>query len=799
MRLFWQGACEMVLRILVVILSLLCLAPNTKGAQLYLVQKGASASLVFTSSRRVTYQIKEPHPGKVIVFLKGLKLKAKKRAPINIPTIKSIEIRSDSKGSYITLELPPHYTVKTKESFPPFKLILTPVVMSTEDMIKRMLKQLYDKGECPTFLANFPRLNPKTLSMKELIEFNRMKLTCAEKTGFYPQALEAITLLMRLLPEPEKERLWVKKIAILLKMKDYENTLAEGKLFIQKYTDPLSDLVIAYMARALIRLDRIDDAIVLLKDALKRHPDSPYIDYLYLELGRAYYKKGNFVATYLLLDKVYSHNKKLLESDAEAFFMYGSSTYRVNFKEKARKILLRAFNLHPTGETAAKCLALLGQIYADRNQWKLAEWFYTLCMRLFPDTKAAAASKIKLAEHYEQTGNYRKALNLYTEAEIMYSHMPDILEVALYKKGVMLLRLGKYEEAIQAFKDFIVRVPQSSYLQKVEQYIEEAEFRIAERSFKQKRWEEAVRLLTTFAIRYPQNPFTPQAIKLAGEALVNIVEDKTTRGDCAGIVLFWDTYKNFFPKKANRGIPLFHVTQCLMKKNRSKEAISLMEWIEKNIGTAFPKRKELFTYLVHYYYDTDQYKKAQKAAETLVSVSKASDTPDVHQILAELYFLNGRYQKMLNILSKMEREKAPPRYTVLGHFYKAFYLLEQKKREKGEKELENFVRAKRSLEYYRDKYKLAHILLARMAYNDGKKKESFKRYLTYLNIFPKDTVFTPEALFMVGWINPKVRNPFWNICLAKFPNSHWSKEIKAFELAGAIKDEAERAIGSGKH
>lgn len=377
--------------------------------------------------------------------------------------------------------------------------------------------------------------------------------------------------------------------------------------------------------------------------------------------------------------------------------------------------------------------------------------------------------------------------------------MPDIIEVTLFKKGLMLLRLGKYQEAIQAFNDFMIKVPQSPYIQKAEQYIEEAEFRIAEKKFKEKNWEEAVKLLTQFAIRYPQNPFTPKAIKLAGQALVNIVEDKITRKDCAGILFFWDNYKNFFPKKEKKGLPLFHVSQCLMVKNRKQEAVKLLEWIETNVGVDFPKRKELFSYLAHYYYDTDQYQKAEKTAKTLVGLSSAKETPDVHQLLVQLYFLKENYPEMLKIIQKMEKEGAPEKYSILNSFYVGLYLIDTGKKKEGQNRLDSFIKSRKAMANYLDRYKYSVILLGRMYFNEGRKDKAFKKYLFFANAFTSDNNYTPESLFMLGWIKPEVRPIFWNMCLNRFPKSHWAREIKAFNLAGEIKDEARKAIGNRSH
>ncbi len=770
--------------------------PEAFSAELYLVKEGKTSKIVFTSATRVRYEIKEPSNGVVHIILRNVRLKRLTRRKLSDPVIKSIEIKPLRDASLVVVTLLPTYYLQVKESYPPFKLVFTPAPLSQQQMIKTMLKRLYSQGKCSTFLANFGRLSVARLTRKEAVAFYKMRLNCAEDERYWNDVVYSAEMLMRLVTDDkERESIWLKKIKALFASKMYEETLAEGKLFIDKYKDYNADLAGAYMAEAMIKLGRIDDAIILLKNLIKLHPDSPYLSNMYKALAKAYYLKSNFLASYMLMDKVYLNNRKLAESDSEAMFVYGNSAYRLGFKGKAKKILERTFNLHPSSKEAAKALAVLGQIFADRGNWKVAEWFFRQCIRMFPNSKAAAISKIKLAEHYESLGRYREALNLYTEAEILYPNMPKIIEVALYKKGLMLLRLGKYEEAIQTFKDFILRVPQSRFVQDAEKYIEEAEFLIAKRAYKQKRLEEAVKLLTQFAVRYPQNPHTKEAIELAGKALVEIVEDKYTRKDCAGILLFWDTYRNFFPMKVKSGLVTFHIAKCMLNNFRQGEAIQLFEWIEKNLGLKFPKRKELLSYLASYYFDRQDFKKAKEIAEELVSISTAKEFPEIHMRLLKLYFTQGEYKKMLDLSVKMEKEKAPRKMLVYIFFLRALKDFEEGNRKGAYIQLRLFAKKKLALLEYPDRYQYAIVMLARMDYNDNNVDLAYKRYLWYFNAFPRGR-YTDEALFMLGYISEKMRETFWNLCLKRYPNSHWSKEIRALRLAEEIYHEARGAAGN---
>ncbi len=791
MHILWKRAREALPWLLVLLIT-----TGARSAEIFLVKppKGKSR-IVFTATRKIPYVIKQEVPGRCTLYLHGVRLRARKIAQIQDPYFRKIVLIPQRGRTVVKIYLVPGYILRPEESYPPFKLVLVPEKVKPQDLIKNMLKKLYREGKCDIFIYNYNRLLTSRLTMKELVDFTKMHLNCSLEEKQWTLALADIELLRKLnISDEEKERLWLKKIELLLKVKNYDEALAEGKLFIGKYSDPLSDLAAAYMSEALLKLDRVDDAILLLKRAIKARPNSPYRYYLYRQLAKAYYRKRNFLGAYLPLKIIYQQARKVLEEDPEALYDYGSSAYRIGNLEEAKKILLRCFNLYPTSEEAAKCLALLGEIYAKKNNWKVALWFYKECTRLFPQTKAAAVSKIKMADYMERIGRYRDALNLFTEAEILYPNMKDIVEYALYKKGLMLLRLGRYEEAIQTFKDFMLKAPRSKYIQQAEKYIEECEFRIAERNFKKKRWEEALKLLAQFAMKYPQNPFTPKAIKLAGEALVNIVEGKYSRNDCFGLLFFWNNYKNFFPRKVKKGMPLYHVALCMVKQNQLPQAVSLMEWIRKNIGPQFPEWMKLLKFLANYYFDTENYKKALPIAMDIIGNSTAEETPVIHFKAMRLFFAQGNYRMMNHLIEKMKRENAPEKFLLMGYLYRVIYFLEQKNTWAAVKYLRLFLKSPLSLSLYPDKYQYAQILLARILLNRGEKDEAYRLYLRYINTFVHGK-YLGEALFMAGYLKPNpVGRYFWNRCISEFPKSRWTKEITAIYLVREIKDEVARAV-----
>ncbi len=768
----------------IVFLILFIFSFQSKAAELYLIKTEKITKIVFTSEEKHPYRLKIEKPGLIKLIIFGVVTQPKIIKIEKNPVLKEIEIKQSGENSVIMVKLDETYTLKTKEEYPPFKLILSPVKLTDIHALENLFEEAIRKKDCETALSIFYRLPVEKYSKEKRIKIEKARLKCSLELKDFKNALKALNILLNF---EKNEKLWVQKIEILFYLKKYNETVAEGTLFMKAFTDPLADHVAAIIAEALIKLDKTENAIMLMKSILKRRPNTPYIDEIYKTLAKAYYLKRNFIAAFLLFEKAYEKNRKTIEKDPEALFMYGRCAAKLNQNEKALKILLETFNLYPKSKEAPKCLALIGDIYRNQNKWELARWFYKLCLSLFPDTEAAAVSKIHIAEYYENKKDYRKALNIYTEAMVLYPKYKKVLEVAIFRRGLMLLKLKKFEEAIDAFNEFILKFPGSRFVKDAENYIEEAEFGIGKREFVKKRWEEALKKLANFAIRYPENPHTPEAVRLAGEALVKICEDKFKRKDCFGIVFFWDNYKNFFPKKREKALSLFHIASCLLQMNRTDDAIKELEWIHENIGKNFKERKKLLEILSHAYIKKDDYKRAIPILKELVASYPPIDVKESYKLLMKFYFSESKFTSLERLKEKFAKEKGTEDLFDLYRFYSGLSLIEKNIIDRGIALLEEFLSSKTSSLVYPKYYEYAKIFLARVYFNQNDTIHAFEHYTQFINIFPHSK-YTPEALFMAGYIKrkEKIGFYFWKRCLKEFPESYWSKEIKALMLVKEI-------------
>ncbi len=775
----------MVFRIILLIFVILIISINADTAELYLIKKANKTNIAFTAEEKIKYKIKLMKPGVVRIILFNTKAPEKRLIFGEKSIIKEISIKQIDANSVITVRLQPDYLIKSKEEYPPFKLILIPVKLSASKTWELLIEEAIKEKDCEEIL-NLTDNIPVKLSEKKKLSLEKYRFKCALELREYQKALNALNSILK---KEKDEKLLVKRIELLLKLKKYNEAVAEGTLFMKRYTDTLREYVATLMAEALIKLDRTEDAIVLLKEILSQNPQSPYLAEIYKTLAKAYYKKRNYIASFLLFENSYQKKRKTVEEDPEALFMYGRCAVKLNQNKKAVKLLLEVFNKYPKSEEAPKCLVLIGDVYRNINNWNLAKWFYEICLSLFPETEAAAISKIHIAEYYENKKDYRKALNIYTETMMLYPKYKKVLEVAIFRRGVVLLKLKKFEEAIDAFREFILKFPESKYIKDAENYIEEAEFGIAKRDFKEKRWEEALKKLANFAIRYPENPHTKEAIKLAGEALIKICEDKYKRKDCFGIAFFWENYKNFFPKEKETATALFHIASCLLKQNKVKEAVKELEWIYQHVGEEFKYKKALLELLARAYTKQENYLKLRHVLEKLVKEYSPQEAKNAYEMLMRYYFSTGRLKLLSKLKERLNKFKEEDLLNLLK-FYQGMSLIEKNNVKNGLELLETFLENKRSLSLYPEYFEYAKITTARVYFNHKDYTHSIIHYSEFANIFPKSK-YTPEALFMIGYMEKgKNRTFFWERCLKEFPKSYWSKEIKARNLARSIQQEA---------
>jgi len=139
----------------------------------------------------------------------------------------------------------------------------------------------------------------------------------------------------------------------------------------------------------------------------------------------------------------------------------------------ARKIYLTIVKKYPDSAHFPMALMMMGQSYFREENYERAEQWYSVVVQSLPDTtewvqkaqQMRAFSRYKLAEKFQETGDYLRAAEEFARTAINYPSS-DVAERAMFSAAAQFEKLGKKERAAQVYEEFIERYPDSPLFSK---------------------------------------------------------------------------------------------------------------------------------------------------------------------------------------------------------------------------------------------------------------------------------------------------------------------------------------------
>lgn len=137
--------------------------------------------------------------------------------------------------------------------------------------------------------------------------------------------------------------------------------------------------------------------------------------------------------------------------------------------------------------------------------------------------------RMELANHYYERGNYRKAIDHYTE--VVFERSSIHTPLAQFRLGESYFRMGRYEDSIFEYRELIRLFPEF-------RDISIAYFRIGEALYHQslpahycqKETRAAINAFNVFLDRFPFDEKTSEAINYIQEAQLKLLEKKYYNG-----------------------------------------------------------------------------------------------------------------------------------------------------------------------------------------------------------------------------------------------------------------------------
>ena len=160
-------------------------------------------------------------------------------------------------------------------------------------------------------------------------------------------------------------------------------------------------------------------------------------------------------------------------------------------------------------------LSLFGEAYSYFNlrNYPDAAYYFEEFLKEFPNSNYALEAKLRLADSFYGTKNFKRANDLYEYAYLKYGR--KINDFAYYQYGKTLENLRKHASAIRIFSELQRRFPKSKYA-------DDSQYLIGWIYFKTGRYTRAISEYERLIKKYPKSELRPLVYTSLGDAYYNL-------------------------------------------------------------------------------------------------------------------------------------------------------------------------------------------------------------------------------------------------------------------------------------
>ena len=192
-------------------------------------------------------------------------------------------------------------------------------------------------------------------------------------------------------------------------------------------------------------MDDLNRAAQMCLELQRRFPDSPFVDDALLLMGQVSQKQEKY---------------------QEAIGVY------------RRLAALKNSPLAPAAQYAVgECFELLGSTLKNKIYYDEAFLSFKACFEKFPNSNQAGDALSKMAEYYYSKEDFTRALDIYEEALQQYQDS-KFIDVVLYNYGRCLVKMKKYDAALEKFNQLISTYPNSKNIANAQKIVEAIQKRL---------------------------------------------------------------------------------------------------------------------------------------------------------------------------------------------------------------------------------------------------------------------------------------------------------------------------------
>ena len=374
-------------------------------------------------------------------------------------------------------------------------------------------------------------------------------------------------------------------------LKDYRKALQSHYDFVKKYPEDVHAAYAYYTIGYIYNvLKRYDDAVGEFSKALSLYPASKMAPAIALQLGISHYNNGEFalarkqfqnmLATmensdevnnaHLWIGKTFYAEKKYVEAQkqftyiidnfknqnilADANYQFALTRYKLNDLDGSLVYLDTILKNYTDWPEIGSVYFRKGQILQMRKEYVQALENYLVLVEKYPQSEFTSQALELLADCYQQTGEPKKALEIYDKILAGFSVANEAEMVILQKKGNLLFQTGDFRRSAMAFQGLYEKYPTA-------ENAPEAMYMRAQSHFKGQMYNVALEVLGNLNLKYPKSKWRIDAYFLEGEVYYALTEYTKALQSYNKIIRYFPDHERFFDSLMGVGWSYFELKQ----------------------------------------------------------------------------------------------------------------------------------------------------------------------------------------------------------------------------------------------
>ena len=425
---------------------------------------------------------------------------------------------------------------------------------------KKLPEAHFFLAECEFKQGNFSKAREEYTLASKSHEVREEALYLIGKCFFgeedFPKTVSTFDEFLRSFPESKFAPTATYWLAEALTRQDKFEKACEVYLQLQKKYPGSPYVKHALLSRGicLIEINLLGDAISSFKTVIAKFPDSKLIPCAQFSLGQAYLLSGRFKEAQLHFEKILKDFPENRYAD-DAQYAIGLTLFKAGNSEEAIEGFKKVVSSFPESRYVDEAQYAICYVHEVCGKLDEAIILYRQVLEKFPESSVRPPALYHLGICYmnlekeeEAISTLEDLLNNYPQSEWAQKARP----LTPYQSGNSSLSRGKFIEAVREYKKLIDGDFGGEWEEK-------GHFYVAASLFKGRKYKDAIDAFKLFVEKFPDSEFKSQATCCIGQSLFNMGKYKEAR--------------TFFEKVEDKDISRMKIGDCLAREGLLKEAM----------------------------------------------------------------------------------------------------------------------------------------------------------------------------------------------------------------------------------